>query len=155
MKKYLLPVICYTSMTIGIVGLAACGGPGRDDAATHSRSSSAAIARVAAPEKLKPNTDALQWRFIGPITGNRGSAVVGHPTDKNVFYFGASSGLWKTPDAGFTWAPLGAGQFKTGHVGAIELSQSDPDTLHVRPGEPQMRNNASWCDGVYTSLAGS
>ena len=90
----------------------------------------AGIPRVAAPEKLKPNTDALQWRFIGPITGNRGSAVVGHPTDKNVFYFGASSGLWKTPDAGLTWVPLGDGQFKSGHVGAVEISESHPDVIY-------------------------
>ncbi len=154
MKKYLLPVLFYTSMTIGIVGLASCVGPDQENASTQVQSSPGAIARVAAPEKLKPNTDALQWRFIGPITGNRGSAVVGHPTNKNVFYFGASSGLWMTPDAGFTWEPLGDGQFKTGHVGAIELSQSDPDIVYVGMGEPQMRNNVSWGDGVYKSVDG-
>jgi hypothetical protein len=81
-KKYLLLVILYTSMTIGIAGLAACAGPDQDDASAQGQISSAAIARVTAPEKLKPNTDALQWRFIGPITGNRGSAVAGHPTNK-------------------------------------------------------------------------
>jgi photosystem II stability/assembly factor-like uncharacterized protein len=113
-----------------------------------------AIPRVAAPEKQSANTDALQWRFIGPVTGNRGSAVVGHPTDKNVFYFGASSGLWRTPDAGFTWEPLGDGQFKTGHVGAVEISQSNPDIIYVGMGEPQMRNNVSWGDGVYKSVDG-
>ena len=114
----------------------------------------ASIPRVAAPEKLKPNTDALQWRFIGPITGNRGSAVVGHPTNKNLFYFGASSGLWMTPDAGFTWEPLGDGQFKSGHVGAVEISESHPDIIYVGMGEPQMRNNVSWGDGVYKSIDG-
>ena len=43
---------------------------------------------------------ALEWRFIGPIVGNRGSVVLGHPTEQNVFYNGASNGLWKTDDAG-------------------------------------------------------
>ncbi len=40
---------------------------------------------------------ALQWRNIGPFNGGRGTSVVGHPTDPQVFYFGHSSGgLWKT-----------------------------------------------------------
>ncbi len=43
---------------------------------------------------------ALEWRFIGPIVGTRGSVVLGHPTEANVFYHGASNGLWKTEDAG-------------------------------------------------------
>ena len=34
--------------------------------------------------------DAMQWRFIGPIAGNRGSVVLGHPTKQNEFYHGAS-----------------------------------------------------------------
>ena len=29
--------------------------------------------------------DALEWRFIGPIAGNRGSVVLGHPTEKKYF----------------------------------------------------------------------
>jgi len=43
---------------------------------------------------------ALEWRFIGPMTGTRGSVVLGHPTRTSEFYFGASNGLWKTEDAG-------------------------------------------------------
>ena len=38
---------------------------------------------------------ALEWRNVGPFNGGRGTTVVGHPTDKMVFYFGHSSGgLW-------------------------------------------------------------
>ncbi len=33
---------------------------------------------------------ALQWRNIGPFNGGRGTSVVGHPTDPQVFYFGHS-----------------------------------------------------------------
>ena len=44
---------------------------------------------------------ALEWRNIDPFNGGRGTSVVGHPTDPQVFYFGHSSGgLWKTEDAG-------------------------------------------------------
>jgi hypothetical protein len=33
------------------------------------------IPRVAFPDKKIADIDALKWRFIGPMTGNRGSAV--------------------------------------------------------------------------------
>ena len=127
------------SIAVALISLSAAScSPTPEPFAAAEPAQPAGISRVAAPEKLKPNTDALQWRFIGPITGNRGSAVVGHPTNKNLFYFGASSGLWMTPDAGFTWEPLGDGQFKSGHVGAVEISESHPDIIYVVMGEPQM-----------------
>lgn len=109
------------------------------------------IPRVAAPAKQQPNTDAMIWRFIGPMMGNRGSAVIGHPVNKNIFYFGASGGLWKTIDAGLTWIPLGDGQFGSSSVGAVAIAPSNPDIMYVGMGEPQMRNNVSWGDGVYRS----
>ena len=56
---------------------------------------------------------ALEWRNIGPFNGGRGTSVVGHPTNPQVFYFGHSSGgLWKTEDAGTYWMPVGEGQFR-------------------------------------------
>ena len=97
------------------------------------------------PEKF----DALTWRFVGPINGNRGSVVLGHPTEPNTFYFGASNGLWKTEDAGTYWEPVGDEYFKSGNIGAMEFSESDPNIAYVGMGEPQMRNNVSWGDGVY------
>ena len=122
--------------------------------ATAQQSSENAIPRVAAPAKQAPNTDAMIWRFIGPMAGTRGSVVLGHPTDPNVFYHGASGGLWKTPDAGQTWIPVGDGQFGTSSVGAMEISLSNPNIMYVGMGEPQMRNNVSWGDGVYKSVDG-
>jgi hypothetical protein len=113
-----------------------------------------AIPRVDAPAKQVANSDAMIWRFIGPMTGTRGSVVLGHPTDLNVFYHGASGGLWKTPDAGQTWIPVGDGQFKSSSVGAMEISESNPDIMYVGMGEPQMRNNVTWGDGVYKSVDG-
>lgn len=93
--------------------------------------------------------DALEWRFIGPIVGNRGSVVIGHPTEPNTFYHGASNGLWKTEDAGTYWEPVGDAYFNFGSIGAMEFSESNPDIAYVGLGEPQMRNNVSWGDGVY------
>lgn len=97
---------------------------------------------------------ALQWRFIGPIVGTRGSVVLGHPTKTNEFYFGASNGLWKTEDAGAYWEPVGDQFFKSGNIGAMEISESNPDIMYVGMGEPQMRSNVSWGDGVYKTIDG-
>jgi photosystem II stability/assembly factor-like uncharacterized protein len=96
----------------------------------------------------------MEWRFIGPIAGNRGSVVLGHPTKQNEFYHGASNGLWKTEDAGTYWEPVGDEFFKSGNIGAMEISESNPDIMYVGMGEPQMRNNVSWGDGVYKSIDG-
>ena len=100
------------------------------------------------------NMPAMEYRFIGPIAGNRGSVVIGHPTDAYTFYHGASNGLWKTEDAGIYWEPVGDDYFKSGNIGAMEFSESNPDIIYVGMGEPQMRNNVSWGDGVYKSTDG-
>jgi len=148
-----LPLLAYSAIiAISSMSLPSCATSVPEVSETPSVPAQSTIARVSKPEKQKPNTNAMIWRFIGPMTGNRGSAVVGHPTDTNVFYHGASNGLWKTPDAGQTWIPLGDDYFKTGSVGAVEISQSNPDIIYVGMGEPQMRNNVTWGDGVYKSV---
>jgi photosystem II stability/assembly factor-like uncharacterized protein len=105
-------------------------------------------------DKRPEQFDALEWRFIGPIVGNRGSVVIGHPTEPNTFYHGASNGLWKTEDAGRYWEPVGDKDFKYGSIGAMEFSESNPNIAYVGLGEPQMRNNVSWGDGVYKTTDG-
>jgi photosystem II stability/assembly factor-like uncharacterized protein len=98
---------------------------------------------------------AMEWRNIGPFNGGRGTTVVGHPTDKMVFYFGhGSGGLWKTEDAGTTWLPVGEGQFNYASVGAMALYEKNPDIMYVGLGEPQLRQSVSWGDGIYKSVDG-
>ncbi len=44
------------------------------------------------------NTDALRWRYIGPV-GNRTTSIVGVPGQPYVYYAGsASGGIFKTID---------------------------------------------------------
>jgi len=154
MKTQFSYLVCSVVMAVSAVSMSACATSTPDESSVQSTPVEVTIPRVGAPEKQKPNTHAMIWRFIGPMTGNRGSAVVGHPTDTNVFYHGASNGLWKTTDAGGTWVPVGDDVFKTGSVGAIEISPSNPDVIYVGMGEPQMRNNVTWGDGVYKSIDG-
>ena len=106
-------------------------------------------------EDFKTQIKALEWRNIGPFNGGRGTSVVGHPTDRNVFWFGhGSGGLWKTEDAGTYWMPVGDGQFRYASVGAIALHEKNPEIMYVGLGEPQMRQSVSWGDGIYKTVDG-
>ena len=99
--------------------------------------------------------DALKWRFVGPMIGGRVNAVVGHPTNKAVFYAGyTGGGVWMTPDAGNNWLNISDGYFKTGSIGAIDISRSHPDILYVGTGEHALRGDVSHGDGVYKSTDG-
>ncbi|MEW6743653.1 MAG: glycosyl hydrolase [Planctomycetota bacterium] len=96
---------------------------------------------------------AMSWRCIGPYRGGRVTAVAGVPGDPLVYYMGATGGgVWKTEDAGLTWEAIADGFLKTGSVGAIAVSRSDPNVLYVGMGEACVRGNFSHGDGVYRSL---
>lgn len=96
---------------------------------------------------------ALQWRLIGPFRGGRSTAVAGVASQPRVYYFGGTGGgVWKTTDGGINWEPITDGSvFGTGSVGAIGLSDSDPNTIYVGMGESPIRGNVSHGDGVYKS----
>ncbi|HEY3136780.1 MAG TPA: glycosyl hydrolase [Blastocatellia bacterium] len=94
----------------------------------------------------------LQWRNIGPSRGGRSTAVAGVTSQQGVFYFGATGGgVWKTTDGGVNWEPVSDEYFKTGSVGAIGISESDPNVVYVGMGESPIRGNVSHGDGVYKS----
>jgi hypothetical protein len=79
-------------------------------------------------------------------------AVAGHPTDQNVFYFGAcAGGVWKTADRGTYWENVSDGFFNTAAVGAIAVSESDPNVVYAGTGESCIRIDVSHGDGVYRS----
>jgi photosystem II stability/assembly factor-like uncharacterized protein len=95
---------------------------------------------------------AYRWRSIGPDRGGRSiavSGVKGRPLDG---YFGAvGGGLWKTTDGGSTWAPVTDGQITSSSVGAVAVSESNPDVLYIGMGEACIRGNIMPGDGVYKS----
>ena len=94
----------------------------------------------------------LEWRCIGPYRGGRVVAVAGDPSEDPVFYFGAcAGGVWKTNDGGTYWENISDGFFNTASVGAIAVSESDPNVIYVGMGESCIRNDVSHGDGVYKS----
>ena len=97
----------------------------------------------------------LHWRCIGPPRGGRVVAACGHPTQRNVFYFGGvAGGVWKTIDGGVYWENISDGYLSSASVGAIAVSQADPNVIYVGMGETAIRGDVSWGDGVYKSTDG-
>ncbi len=95
---------------------------------------------------------ALEWRLIGPFRGGRVVAVAGDPARDQVFYFGSTGGgVWKTTDGGVFWENISDGYFKRASVGAIAVSESDPNVIYVGMGEVSIRGNVAHGDGVYKS----
>jgi photosystem II stability/assembly factor-like uncharacterized protein len=97
----------------------------------------------------------LRWRSIGPTRGGRSQAVAGSASRPLEYYFGATGGgLWKTTDGGVTWRPVSDKFFTSSSVGAVAVSESNPDVVYVGMGETELRGNILQGDGVYKSVDG-
>ena len=84
----------------------------------------------------------MRWRGLGPDRGGRSIAVSGVKGDPKVAYFGAAGGgLWKTTNAGETWAPVTDGQITSASVGAVAVAESDPNIVFIGMGETCIRGN--------------
>jgi hypothetical protein len=95
--------------------------------------------------------EGLKYRSIGPFRGGRVITVSGVPSQPNTYYFGAvAGGVWKTVDGGNTWDPLFEKQ-PVSSIGAIAVSDSDPNVIYAGSGEACIRGNISYGDGVYKS----
>jgi photosystem II stability/assembly factor-like uncharacterized protein len=96
----------------------------------------------------------MKWREIGPFRGGRVEAVVGIPGDPETYYFGAvAGGVWKTVDAGNSWHPLFQHE-PVSSIGAIAIDPHDHNVIYVGTGEPCLRGNISFGDGMYKSVDG-
>ena len=95
----------------------------------------------------------VKYRSIGPFRGGRSVSSSGVPGDPLTYYMGTTGGgLWKTTDAGQRWKNISDGFFKLGSVGAVQVSDSEPNTVYVGMGEHAPRGvMTSHGDGVYKS----
>ena len=102
-----------------------------------------------------PMFQALKFRCIGPPRGGRVLAVHGHPTAQMTFYFGGcAGGIWKTEDGGTYWHNISDGFLQSSAVGALTVSESDPNVIYAGMGEATLRLDVSYGDGVYKSTNG-
>jgi len=104
---------------------------------------------------FNPQLRGLRFRCIGPVRGGRVLAVSGHPTDMMTFYFGAcAGGIWKTVDGGQYWENISDGFLDSASVGALTVSEADPNVIYAGMGESTIRVDVSYGDGVYKSTDG-
>src|SRR5512135_2604011 len=114
----------------GVAGIAAmsAGAERRSELPTAS-----SAARLTVDTLITRN---LRWRSVGPDRGGRSIANSGVKGQPKVAYFGATGGgLWKTTDGGATWAPVTDGQITSASVGAVAVSESDPNIVFIGTGE--------------------
>ncbi len=123
--------------------------PRRGGAAPASRDSAADSAGVRLP------LDGLRFRSIGPgSTSGRISDLAIHPRVEGTWYVAtASGGLWKTENAGVTFAPIfdTQGSFS---IGALAIDEKNPSTLWVGTGENNSLRSVAYGDGVYKTIDG-
>jgi photosystem II stability/assembly factor-like uncharacterized protein len=109
-----------------------------------------------APPAPAPNSPAgVAGLYFRPLTvfsrGGRVTAVAGVPSNPQTYYMGAAGGVWRTQDAGQVWEPITDGQIGVGSIGAIAVSDSDPNIIYVGTGSACPRGNVTNGDGVYKS----
>lgn len=96
--------------------------------------------------------NAMEWRLVGPFRGGRAGTVTGVLNNSNVYYMGtAGGGVWKTEDAGNSWFCISDGYFG-GSIGAVAVSESDPNIIYVGEGEQTLRGNVSSGKGLWKSI---
>jgi photosystem II stability/assembly factor-like uncharacterized protein len=115
---------------------------------------------AAAPASSAPADSAelvarLPWRLIGPANqSGRVTDIAVPKTDPTTVYCAtATGGVWKTANNGTTWTPI-FDRYGSGSIGAIAVSDSNPDVVWVGTGEANASSYTSWGDGVYASTDG-
>lgn len=95
---------------------------------------------------------ALRYHLIGPLRGGRVTAVTGVASNPQLYYMGSTGGgIWKTADAGHSWQNISDGFLPVGSMGAIEVAQSDPNTIYAGTGSSKIRSNVSIGKGMFKS----
>ena len=97
---------------------------------------------------------ALRYRLLGPSRGGRSTAVAGVASQPHVFYMGTSGGLWKSENAGGSWRNVSDGFFGSSSIGAVAVSESDPEVVYAGTGQACLRGNVAAGDGIYRSQDG-
>jgi len=147
------PRVWFSAAALAVLCLS--GNPVAGQTGTREGPPPAGTAPSKKPSTLEEQLSGMKFRNIGPFRGGRSAAVTGVRHHPETFYFGGTGGgVWKTTDGGSNWQVVSDKDFKTGSVGAIAVSESDPNVVYVGMGESPIRGNVSHGDGVYKSTDG-
>ena len=97
----------------------------------------------------------MRARHIGPaLMSGRINDLELHPKNQRIMYVAAAGGgVWKSGDAGTTFAPVFDDHCQS--IGVVTLDPSDPDnTIYVGTGETWTRNSVSIGCGLFRSTDG-
>ncbi|MGD2294410.1 MAG: glycosyl hydrolase [Candidatus Aminicenantes bacterium] len=97
--------------------------------------------------------NAFKLRSIGPaLTSGRISDFAVNPEKKSEFYVAtASGGVWKTVNAGTTFAPIFDSQGSYS-IGCITMDPNDSNVIWVGTGENNNQRSVAYGDGIYKSI---
>lgn len=101
------------------------------------------------------NYDALKLRNISTgFASGRIADIAIHPQDDNIWYVAVGSGgVFKTENAGVTWAPIFDNQ-SVYSIGSVTIDPLNPHIIWVGTGENVGGRHVGFGDGVYKSLDG-
>jgi photosystem II stability/assembly factor-like uncharacterized protein len=80
-------------------------------------------------------------------------AVRGGRLGTTMYVAVATGGIWKTTNAGLTWAPV-SDAIGVGSIGAVAVAPSNGDVVWVGSGESNNMRSSSWGIGVFKSTDG-
>lgn len=115
--------------------------------------STGVLAREADETKSRLNAETfkgLELRNIGPaFKSGRIADLVIHPADESVRYVAvASGGIWKTVNAGTTWAPVFDDQTSYS-IGCLATDPGNPNVIWAGTGEDVGGRHVAYGDGIY------
>src|SRR5262245_38909727 len=97
----------------------------------------------------------LRLRPIGPaLMSGRVVGFAVHPGHRGRYFAAvASGGVWKTENAGVSWAPVfdNEGSYS---IGCVALDPKNPSVVWVGTGENNSQRSVGYGDGVYKSTDG-
>jgi len=97
--------------------------------------------------------DELKFRNIGPaFTSGRIADIAIDSKNQNIMYAAVGSGgVWKTTNAGVTWAPIFDDQ-KSYSIGCVTIDPNNHNRIWVGTGENIGGRHVGFGDGIYLSL---
>ncbi len=106
------------------------------------------------PQLAPPAFSSLRWRYIGPtsVSGRVNDIAVARVKGQpDQIYAGFGGGIFKSTNAGISWAPVFDQVDGMLSVGALDVAPSNPNVVWVGTGEAVNPAN-DWGDGVYKSV---